>query len=74
MIVHASAFVIYIIVAIAATLISFIVGAENDFYFHWLLCLVLGFISFLCLLFLLVHLGTKRKIPKPEHQEDREGT
>lgn len=63
MIIHSGAFLIYAITAIVATLLDFFMQANNkaDFYFHWLLLLIFGFASFVCLLILLCTLGTKPK-------------
>lgn len=63
MIVHAGAFVLYILVAIIDTVIDFFDPADNDYYFHWLLLLVFAWGAFICLIFLIWHLGTKRKVP-----------
>lgn len=57
MVIHALAFILYVMVTIVATTVPIFSGA---YYFHWLVCMVFADASFICLFFVLWHLGTKQ--------------
>ena len=60
MVIHALAFLIYIFTFFVLTVIFRIEdpSGESLFYFHWLICIVLGLFAYICLACVLWHLGT----------------
>ena len=66
MLVHALAFWLYIFVYASTTIATKLSGGdvENVFYVHWAICVIVGFVSYICLFFVLWHLGSKE--PKRE--------
>ena len=57
MVVHALAFILYVMVTIIASTVTMF---KNAYYFHWLVCMVFADASFICLFLVLWHLGTKQ--------------
>jgi membrane protein YdbS with pleckstrin-like domain len=57
MVVHALAFILYVMVTIVASTVTIF---KNAYYFHWLVCMVFADASFICLFFVLWHLGSKQ--------------
>ena len=62
MLVHALAFVLYVFVYASISFIAYLVskdGIKDVFYVHWVVCIIVGFISYISFFFVLWHLGSK---------------
>lgn len=64
MVVHALAFILYVMVTIVASTVTIF---KNAYYFHWLVCMVFADASFICLFFVLWHLGSKQNTNKIDY-------
>jgi membrane protein YdbS with pleckstrin-like domain len=64
MVVHALAFILYVMVTIVASTVTIF---KNAYYFHWLVCMVFADASFICLFFVLWHLGSKQNTSKIDY-------
>ena len=64
MVVHALAFILYVMVTIVASTVTIF---KNAYYFHWLVCMVFADASFICLFFVLWHLGGKQNTNKIDY-------
>ena len=62
MIIHALVFLIYVLTFFVLTVIVRLQdhSGEKLFYFHWLVCIILGWLAYICLACVLWHLGTKQ--------------
>lgn len=59
MVVHALAFILYVVVLVFASTLKHI---EDAYYFHWFVCMIFADASFICLFLVLWHLGTKIEV------------
>ena len=71
MVVHASAFLVYILMFFVTELIIKATdrGSNDLFYVHWFICTIFGVVSYVCLFIVLWHLGTKTQ--KLEFMQNR---
>lgn len=59
MVVHALAFLIYILSYIGLGLTHYFSGNNSEDYFSWFVDTIMGFLAYLCLFFVIWHLGAK---------------
>ena len=60
MVVHSLAYVLYIAsYAISTALVAFL-SSNKESYFHWIINIIFGSASYVCLFFVMWHLGTKK--------------
>lgn len=71
LIIHALAFLLYIVVLVIATSIN---DFSNEYYFHWFITLIFGVAAFTCLFIMLYHLGEKQKVPRISTTRDTTST
>lgn len=61
MMIHSLAFLIYVGLFFLVTLLTRILSLEELFFFHWFVCIVAGFLAYICLFVVLWHLGTSSR-------------